>query len=1085
MYYYHLLLGILISSSCIQAQNYKRMMNDMDVNFYDVCKAADRYFETHSKGKGSGWKGYQRWRAWNESRYYPSGDRKNIDPYFLKHAYEAFLRDNPQPENLYPTGWNDLGPYDANNITTHYSPGIGRVECFYVNPNNTQQMYLGSRSGGFWRTGDGGSTWQNTTDFLLASGVNTMDASPTNSDSVIINIRNASNGASHGIYRSSDAGATWTLTAFNSTNLNWGGVGDNWQIYKIVYHPTIPNLVFVGTNAGLYRSTDNLQTWTNLVPGTRITDIEFHPNSANIIYLYDGNDFGSNLSVILRSTDFGLTFSPSAPIGGNNDAKGILAVTPVCPNCVYFASNNGVWRSDDAGQNFTFLTNPPSDCDGFAVSDVDSLHLCYGDVDTYASSDGGYNFTKVTEWTTGNNPDTTYIHADLRTAECINGVFYVGTDGYFCKSPNNGQSWYRMNDGTGIREFYSVGLSQSNSKVQIAGSQDNGTSILSDSGWIEWYGADGMEAIVQPLNDQWMIGSWQFGGRRRTNDGGASGDNLSAPEAGTGAWEAPLIIDPNSQMKVYHFMDSLYVSDEFGESWRSVGNPSFLGNIQVAAIAENNSDNIVVVQYSEIELSQDGGQTFTNIGAGLPLYFITDVAFDPKNDSTIVVTYNHYQSNNEKIYLSHDMGQTWSDITYNLGNMPLHSVVIDHTNASNIYVGAEIGVYYKPMNSNTWVLYNPSLPNTTIEDLEIQYGTNTIRAATWGRGLWEYSLVGRNSFPAILKTTITDPPTLEAPKMGSLQDVTSVISYNNNLTSVYVKWSANNPTFDSTILMTNIVDSTWKTATPLPIYPTGTKLYFKVYAVGSNGDTTETYKFMYTVRPLEYCAASGSMLYDAAAITFVDFAGISRSSGKTQSYTNYTMTDSATVVLSNTYTLTNHLNTDGDNIFEAKVWIDWNQDFDFEDVGEEYYMGVAVDTFNGPTDVSPLPITVPANAAIGKTRMRVACLDFNPTACMSEEGGEVEDYTIIVKSVGLGVSSTITTPVQIFPNPTKGTFSVDMGAYYESIEIQIMDVAGKLVDTKTFKNKQTMNLNLGEVAGVYVLKIHADEMVGTYKIVKK
>ncbi|CAA6830135.1 MAG: Unknown protein [uncultured Aureispira sp.] len=1082
---YKLLVGIILFFSIgLQAQTYKELMNDMNINFYDVCKEADRFYETNDKGKGSGWKAYQRWRAWNEDRYYPSGDRKGVDPFFLKNAYSDFLKHNPQPESLYPTGWNDLGPYDANNITSHYSPGIGRVECFYVNPNNAQQMYMGSRSGGFWRTADGGGTWQNTSDFLIASGVNTMDASPTNADSVLINVRNASNGSSHGIYQSGDAGATWTVTSFNPANTNWGGLGDNDQIYKIAYHPTISNLVFIGTSKGLYRSTDNLQTWTQLISNTDITDIEFHPTSPNIIYLYDTYYWGANQSLVLRSTDFGLTFSPSATIVGNNDAGGIIAVTPACPNCVYFASNNGVWRSDDAGQNFAFLTNPSSSCDGFAVSDVDSLHLYYGYLDTYASSDGGYTFTQVTDWA-NSAPDTTYVHADLRTAECVNGVFYAGTDGYFCKSPDNALSWYRLNDGTGIREFYAVGISQSNSKVQMAGSQDNGTSILTDAGWVEWNGGDGMEAIVQPLNDQWMIGSWQYGTRQRTQDGGQSRHGIGSPEGGSGDWQAPLMFDPNLQMKVYHCTDTLYVSDEFGEDWDTLGTPSFTGNIKVGAVAENNSDNIIVVRNDAIELSQDGGQTFSSIAAGLPGHSITDVAFDPKDDRTIVVTYNRYQTDNQKIYISTDMGQTWSNITYNLGNMPIRTVVIDHTDASNIYVGAEIGVYYKPMQSNTWVLYNPNLPNTTVRDLEIQFGANTLRAATWGRGLWEYSLVGRNDFPAILSTSITNPPTLEMPKVGTPQEVTSVLSYGNNLTSVYVKWSTNSPTFDSTIAMTNTIDSTWKTVTPLPSHPAGTKLYFKVYAVGANSDTTETYKFMYTVRAAEYCYATGNLSY-GTAITLVEFAGINRASGKTQAYTDYTLTDSATVVVSNNYNLSNNLNTDGNYSIYSKVWIDWNQDFDFEDAGEEYDLGFAQNTGDGPTNLSPLMISVPANAMVGQTRMRVACLyNASPTACISGVDGEVEDYTLIVEPMGLGVNSTLTSSVQIYPNPTTGEFRVDLGEQYQSVKIEITDVAGRLVHSKTLKNRQTLDLKLNDAAGVYLLKIYADNTVGTYKVVKK
>ncbi|MCB0837068.1 MAG: hypothetical protein KDD99_10440, partial [Bacteroidetes bacterium] len=212
-----LLLIMMIGVGLSYAQpSYKEMMYDPSVNFYDVVKAAEAYFETHGTGEGSGYKGFQRWRSANESKYYPTGDRSLVDPYFVEKAYWAF---QSQPthitESVFEGGWRDLGPYDANNITSHYSPGIGRVESFWVNPANDQHIYMGSRSGGFWRTTDGGNTWLNSTDTLPASGVNTMTVDPLNPNSVLINVQNALNNASHGLYQSADGGLTWTQSNFN------------------------------------------------------------------------------------------------------------------------------------------------------------------------------------------------------------------------------------------------------------------------------------------------------------------------------------------------------------------------------------------------------------------------------------------------------------------------------------------------------------------------------------------------------------------------------------------------------------------------------------------------------------------------------------------------------------------------------------------------------------------------------------------------------------------------------------------------------------------------------------------------------
>ena len=844
---YSTTLLILSISISVNAQDYRDMMYDNSYNFYDVCDAADAYFETHSKGKGSGYKEYQRWKAENESKYYPDGDRSDSSPLFAWLQYNEFVQKNNSRNTWFDGGWRDLGPYSANLITEGYNPGIGRVESFYVDPNNTQLLYMGARGGGFWRSTDEGASWINTTDFLPASGVNTIAVSPTNPDSLIINIQSSTNYTSHGIYRSVDGGLNWTLTGFNPSNLGWGGLGSSERVMKIVYHPTIPDFVLIGTTEGLYRSTDNLNTWTVILSSSTVTDIEFHPTNPGIVYVYDDNFMSATPNAILTSTDSAQTFTASNNLSGNNNSTLFISTTPSQPNFVYAASANGVYRSDDEGVTFSFLTNPNQACRGFIVSDLDTTNMIYGYLNLEASFDGGYTFFEITDWSS-TSPGTDYVHADLRTAECINGVFYVGTDGYLAKSTDNGQTWTRLNDGTGIREFYAIGVSQSNWLYNIGGSQDNGTSINHDLEWLEWNGGDGMEGLIQPLNDQWMMGSWQYGSRQRTKDGGMTRHGVNTPQSGSSAadWEAPLLLDPVNQMRVYHFASDIYKSDRFGDNWEFVGSPN-INIIREAAIAYNNSDIIAIARNGNLRISTNGGTSFQTAFSGLPTYVITDIAFDPNDDSTLVVTYNLYNANNKKIYVSHDLGASWQNITYNLGSMPLRCATIDFSDSSYIYVGAEIGVYYKSMEGTNWQLYNPQLPNVGVRDLEIHWGTNALRAATYGRGLWDYTLVGRIDHPSIVYTTITDPPTDVTPYENIDQFVTSRISYEGSLSNVYVKWSVNSLDLNNTIPMTNTVDSTWVSNTAIPNFPDNSKIYFKVYAVGDSNDTTETYRFMYEV----------------------------------------------------------------------------------------------------------------------------------------------------------------------------------------------------------------------------------------------
>ena len=1001
------ILSILFISS-VSAQNnevtsrsqLKDMMYDNTVNFYDVVDAGEGYFSTVDKNvKGSGYKPFMRWVNANEYKFYPDGNRVNSNPYLAEMEYKKFVKNSPNNKSLFGSSWRDLGPYRMDSITGHYSAGLGRVEDFYISPVDSNIMYLGSRSGGFWRSINGGVSWNVTTDFLFASGVNTMTVSPTNSDSVLINVRNASNSTSHGIYKSSNGGLTWTSTAFNPTGISQLGLGNNFQVDAIAYHPRIKDVVFVGTNRGLFKSTDNLATWSADLINLDIIEIAFHPTNDSIIYLY--SDVGSTVAdKIVISNDFGVTWAVSNVIPGNAANRRVeLETSPQCDDCVWFASNNGVWISTDKGVNFRFRSNSTQTCGGFAVNDQDSSNMVYGYLDIDNSVNGGSNFVRRTRWSLGNTngntssnsssytTSTNYIHADVRNLKSVNGNFYAATDGFLSKSTDVGVSWTILSEGTGIRENYKLGVSQSNHYRSISGSQDNGTSVLTEQGWVEMYGADGMESLIHPLNQDWMMGSVQYGSRRLSKNGGFNSSGAS-PSGSTGAyWEAPLAYDPNNHMTIYDFRNAVWKSDDFTATSTQLANPSTInGDIQHAEIAQINSNIIVVARGSAIEKSTDGGVSFSSIRSNLPNASIRDIAFDPNDDDVIIVVYARYQTDNSKVWMTTNGGTSWTNITYNLGSMPILSVVIDHTDTSNIYLGAEIGVYTMPMGSTNWSLYNTGLPNMAVKELEVMYGTNTIRAATWGRGLWEYALVGRKAYPSIVYTAISNTPTDNNPKFGVDQYVTSKIKYPVASSSVYVEWSRDSAVFGNTIAMTNTIDSTWVSNSPLPQFAVGTKMYFKVFAVGTSNDTTETYKFMYTVTPFENCVATGN---NGSGNLYLDNVTIENVNNTTlnNAYTAYA-TPILSLFVDSSYTLDLSANTGwGSNDFGA--WIDFDSDADFT-IAER----VLYDPNSGGGSINTF--TVPSAASVGDTvtlRVRLSYWS-DPQPC-GNQFGEVEDLSLI------------------------------------------------------------------------------------------
>ncbi len=827
-------------------------IDDKELNFYEVCRLSEEYFKNNGKGKGSGWKKYQRWKSLNESYYYPDGERGGVDYYKTSRAYSKIVEKKGLKTNS--TSWEELGPYYIDNITRNYNAGIGRVEDFYVDPTNPLKMYMVSRSGGFWKTLDGGQNWNGgSTDFLPASGVNTITVNPTNSDEIFINVRNSVNKTTHGVYKSINGGVTWEETSFVPDVLGWGGLGTNARIEKIAFHPLDSNIIFVASKEGLYKSEDKLVSWEK-VDDAFVYDIAFHPTDDNVIYIFSKQE----LKEVRRSNNKGDSFLHITLINENTRNNGHLSVSSACEDCLFFATTDGVWKSTDQGSSFTFLSNPDTGAGGFAVSDINTDDLMVGYIDLTASTDGGNTFEQVTNWHLGSDNHNAssfteaylngkYIHADVQVAKSINGVFYVGTDGTFAKSEDQGVTWQILNQGTAIRENYRLGLSQSNAFKSISGSQDNGSSIKEESGWIEFYGADGMEGIIHPLNENWLIGSTQKGNRKRSKDGGVTQNGVN-PSGQNADWNAPLAYDPNNHMTIYTFGEDVFKSNTYGGNWENRGTPSFTGSIIKAAIAENNSNIIVVSRSKNIEKSIDGGVTFNSIKNNLPNASITDIAFDPNDDDTIIVVYNKYQADGKKIYITRNGGNLWENITYGLDDIPMHSVVIDHTAETNIYVGGEMGVYRKTIDESSWSLFNANLPNATIKELEIQYGSNKLKAATWGRGLWEVKLNGRENYPSINNVYITDLPTEETPKEGIEQYVYAQINSVNTPINVHCKWSINEPVFDNTIAMSVENGDLWKTNSALPDVPYGTKVYFKIFVLDDNAQETETYKYMYTVK---------------------------------------------------------------------------------------------------------------------------------------------------------------------------------------------------------------------------------------------
>lgn len=701
------------------------MMQDRSVNFYVVQKAFNAYFENRNKGKGSGWKQFKRWEYYMEQRVYPTGDRIHT-----AQAWDEMKRFN----KLFPSGnesrdnaWTPLGPSTSQNITGHWNPGLGRVNVVARHPTDTSILYIGAPSGGLWKTVNEGLNWEVLTDDLPIIGVSAIAIDYTDTDIIYIGTgdKDASDTYSIGVLKSTDGGTTW-----DETGLDWE-TGQERTIAKLLIHPDDPDILFAAASNGLHKTVDGGVNWYQVQSGN-IDDIEFKPGDPDVIYAVTKNFY--------RSTDGGESFTQISGLPSQYRVQ--IAVTEANDEYVYFfSSRDGIYRSEDSGLTFTKRSSEPNNGVqdwydlAFAASHVDAEEVHLGEINTYRSTNGAQSWTQTTEWYWPNN--TGYTHCDIHEMVFYGGTLYVGSDGLVSKSNDSGESWTNLSEGICIRQFYRIGGTRSNPNKYLGGSQDNGTSVFTEDEWHEWLGADGMECLVDYTNDDIVYGTTQGGSFNKSITGGYNGGvNITQP--GGGAWVTPFVIHPSDPETLFVGSSEVRKTTNGMQSWTTISSLGG-GNINGMAIASSNPDYLYVSKGSNIYGTIDGGGSWNNITSGLPNRHITYIAVHPNNEEKVAVSLSGY-SGGDKVFVSEDAGSTWVNYSANLPNLPANSVIYNDDDYDGIYVGMDVGVYYRDKTLDEWESFMVGLPNVIVNEMEIHFASGKIRAGTYGRGLWETEL---------------------------------------------------------------------------------------------------------------------------------------------------------------------------------------------------------------------------------------------------------------------------------------------------------------------------------------------------------
>ncbi len=731
------ILIILISFNTIFSQTWQSELKP-GANYSDIQKAFEKYWDNKSvpyneiEGKEEGeYLHFKRWENFMKDRIDSTG---HFPSYQLINEYNKINRINSKTTAT-AANWDYIG---APNVPG-YGGGAGRINTIEFDPTNSNTIWVGAPNGGLWKTTNGGTSWTTNTDFLANISIADIEINALNTN--IMYIATGDNSGygplndfwggtySAGVLKSIDGGATWSTTGLSYLQTN------NNIIQKIVLFQNNPSILLAANRTSIMRTTDGGATWTNVLTN-HVYDFEIDPSDPNTVYAVGNGKF-------LKSTDQGLTWT-SLTLFSSASRKMSIAISPSLASTIYVLDEDGnLYKSINSGLSFTSSAVTGVTLYGYydcvlAVSPTNVNEVYVAGYQIMQSMDGGITWNRVGDDYDFSTPD--YVHCDNHYIEFLPGsatTLFSCNDGGIFKSTNNGATWNDLSNNLAIAQYYRIATAQSLPSRYYLGQQDNGT-VVADAGvFEETLGGDGMDCLVDPVNPDRAIVSYQYGSFYSTTDNWSTYNDISIGMA-SGAWITPIQLDPVDPNTIYAAYDDLYMSNDFGLTWNSIG--TFAQPLEALAIAQSNHNYIYTSYNNNLYKTSDYGATWSNTNPGLPSSnFIKSIAVSNLDPKKAWVTYGGYTSGS-KVYMTTNGGASWTNFSGSLPNIPCNTIVHQKNSSDELYVGTDFGVYYRNETMTDWIPFQTNLPNVIINELEIVPSLNTIRAATYGRGVWQSPL---------------------------------------------------------------------------------------------------------------------------------------------------------------------------------------------------------------------------------------------------------------------------------------------------------------------------------------------------------
>ena len=612
------------------------------------------------------------------------------------------------------------------------------VTCIAQNQTTPNVMYFGTGEGygnsdalqgaGIWKSTDGGTTWSQLTITNVTSPSSTFShiqkillKQVGGVEYMFVATRNA------GIQRSTDGGATFTKVNLLATSSRAADldIAKNGDLYA--------GMGLSGSGDGIYRSTDNGDTWVKSVLGVPATgigrvEIATAPGADSVIYASFQSSSNSRALGIYKSTNYGVNFT---------------AVTN---------ANAGQWASSQAWYDMIIAVDPD-----------DANHVVIGGLDAYSTSDGGATWTAISSWF-GGAPQ--YIHADHHEMKFYKTptnqtYLYFGNDGgvFFTANATSNvaiPTVLEKNTGYNVTQFYHGAIGPvPGSNQLIAGAQDNGTQYFTAAGvnaTAEVTGGDGAFSHIDDDNPNIQISQYVYNQYRVTNNNWASYTNVNLSSS-AGRFINPSDYDSRTNTLYGAYSSSNYslitnVGTTNNASTKSV---TALGS-QISAVCV--SPNTVARVYFgasngrivRVDNANSASPVVTNITTTIPVAgYIAEIAVQEGDDNHIIYCISSFGTNS--VWETKDGGTTWTSIEGNFTqDVPVRSIMFNPNSPTQAFIGTDIGVYSTDNINGTntdWGETNNGLARVSVQHLEYRRGTGTLLAVTHGRGVYTSSSLER------------------------------------------------------------------------------------------------------------------------------------------------------------------------------------------------------------------------------------------------------------------------------------------------------------------------------------------------------